>query len=414
MISSHLTRRVESPVCSRARSGRVKGFHTARPILKALLPATLHFPPSRRRNVDGKMKGIGPINYRRSLANYAFASLTISALCIIALAFGPPPVVTVDVTGQTSAPGSITPSHTGNVWTYGYTIANNSSLIDTIPVQICATTNASAEPDGYPLELKFGPQGMGGNLPGVTLPSNPTFVANGCQTLNISINTGTLAAGNYVKNVLVQKESADPSNTRVDLNDFVIHIKVRVNGGSVISCFITDSSGNFLTDCAGSDVTSGLGGVFSMVVNQRRNIVVATNPGQFYYDIVWTNTTGSDQTVKVDFSKTGVNGHGAQAIHGYAFPPPFSGVSPAQFNQVNDGVPSGNDDKLDSILVPDGWTLWANYHLEWSGVGASPAANIATSCATANQQFTVTGTVMSLGGNDVNEACVAGARGYRK
>jgi hypothetical protein len=72
-------------------------------------------------------------------------------------------------------------------------------------------------------------------------------------------------------------------------------------------------------------------GRFVIVVN-KKNIEVATNPGQFYYNIVWTNSTGFDQVVEVTFARTGVIPNGAQAIHGEVFPDPFTGVTPALFN----------------------------------------------------------------------------------
>jgi hypothetical protein len=343
----------------------------------------------------------------------------LAGLRVSAAVAGPPPSVDVQVTGQTSTPAGITPTHVGENWDYDYNLST-SGIVDTIPVQICTNSNNDADTtnDGYPLTLSFEETGVGGNLPGVTFPTNPVFTTDGCATVNISINTGPLVSGNYVKNFQVKKVSADPSNTQVALHDNNFHIKVNVTSApSGARCYVTDSNGNFLFDCAGTAVTDSgsANGRFAIVVN-KKTIEVATNPGQFYYNIVWTNTTGADQVVRVDFLRSGVISHGAQAIHGEVFPDPFSGVSPTLFNQVNDGIPSGTDDKLDTITVPAGWTLWADYHLQWPGIGSAAPGGIGTSCATANQSFTVQGTISSTGAGPgpVNESCTAGASGYKK
>ncbi|HEX9080744.1 MAG TPA: hypothetical protein VF768_00625, partial [Holophagaceae bacterium] len=137
---------------------------------------------------------------------------------------------------------------------------------------------------------------------------------------------------------------------------------------------------------------------------------VATNPGQFYFNVLWTNRTGADQVVSVSFARSECVPQGTNAIHAYAFPPPFSGVSQEAFQAVNDGIPGGSDDLIQGIRVPAGWTLWANEHLEWGGIGFPAPAGLATSCDSANQVLSVTGTLS--GG--VSRTGSAGARGYKK
>jgi hypothetical protein len=360
-----------------------------------------------------------------ALAAFALLTLvtTTATLLPVASKFrvsaaGGPPTVAVQVTGQTSTPGTITPTHVGVNWDYDYN-APASGIVDSIPVEICTISNNAGDTsnDGYPLELKFVPTGPGGNLPNVTFPAVPIFTADGCATVNVSINSGPLSNPVYTKNFHVEAVSASPANTHVNLSDQNFHIKVRVgqNAGSSALCYITDSNGNFLFDCSGTEVTDSgsTGGRFAIVVN-KKTIEVSTNPGQFYYNIVWTNSTGVDQVVRVDFARSGVIPNGAQAIHGEVFPDPFSGVPPSLFNQVNDGIPSGTDDSLDTITVPAGWTLWADYHLEWPGIGSAAPGGIGTSCATANQAFTVQGTISSTGDGPVSETCTAGASGYKK
>jgi hypothetical protein len=340
---------------------------------------------------------------------------------LLVFAGGPPPSVSVMVTAQTSTPMGMVPAPPGtgqgqggpNTWFYEYTIPDGSSIVDSIPIYICVVNSPNDNGTGYPLTLTFAP-GAGGNLPGVGLPSDPGFSSNGCQTIYISLNTGPLAAGDYSKNINIQKGTATPSNTNfngLNTNGGNIHIQVHVlEAQDPLSCFMTSSSFAYLQDCSGNLITSGADGRFTIVKNNK-NIEVATNPGQFYYNAVWTNTTGSDRLVTVTFSRTGVNWHGANAIHALLFAPPFSGVSTAGFAAVNSGIPSGHDDTLESINVPNGWTLWVDYHLTWAGLGLPVPSGIATTCPTANQIMSVTATVSYSGGPDV---CTAGAFGYRK
>ena len=140
---------------------------------------------------------------------------------------------------------------------------------------------------------------------------------------------------------------------------------------SNISCFITDSSGNFLTKCDGSlaDQSGSDAGRFAIVANKKL-IEVSTNPGQFYYNVLYHNSTSAPITVDVTFSRLGVDPKGAQAIHAALFAPPFSGITQDGFNDVNDGIPEGTDDQVQGITIPAGWTLWVDYHLQWTGLGS--------------------------------------------
>ncbi|HEY2917799.1 MAG TPA: hypothetical protein VGK77_02265 [Candidatus Binatia bacterium] len=143
-----------------------------------------------------------------------------SALLATTSFAGGPPTVAVQVTGQTSTPGGIPPTHVGINWDYDYN-APASGIVDSIPVQICATSNNAGDTsnDGYPLELKFVPTGPGGNLPGVTFPTDPVFLTDGCTTVNVSINSGPLSNPIYTKNFHVEAVSASPANTHVNLSD---------------------------------------------------------------------------------------------------------------------------------------------------------------------------------------------------
>jgi hypothetical protein len=170
-----------------------------------------------------------------------------------------------------------------------------------------------------------------------------------------------------------------------------------------------------LTDCTGTWVTeSGSDdGRFSIVVNNKKNIQVSTNPGQFYYNFVWYNSTGSEQTVNVNFERTGVIPHGAQAIHSAVFNGYLSEVDPADFDEANmNGIPDGTDDEVLGIVVPAGSSLLVTYHLEWADKGQPVPPGIALNCEEADQLVEVIGEVSGTG--ITTESCTSGALGYKK
>jgi hypothetical protein len=197
-------------------------------------------------------------------------------------------------------------------------------------------------------------------------------------------------------NINIQPKDKDPSNLSIGKDNLpTIHISVKIAPAeNDTSCFTTD----------------GDAGRFAIIANDNKNTQKSTAPGQFYYNILWTNNTGASQIVNVNFARIGVTAQGKQAIHAYVFPAPFSGVSQADFQTVNNSMPGGSDDSIQNITVPAGWTLWANYHLEWADLGSQVPSDIATICDNANQILSITGTIS--GG--VDRVCMAGAKGYKK
>jgi hypothetical protein len=332
----------------------------------------------------------------------------------------PPPTFTVTVTANTSVPEGVVPEQPGNSgnpnqWFYYYTLNAPGSLADSLPVHICVAANnssAGAWPINQALDLSFGPTGNGGNLSsGVTLPAIPPFTADGCQDVYILINVNGLTTGGYNKVVEVKADSSSPQNAQVNITGKGIHIHIDVvDAPAAIRCFVTDSDFNSLLDCAGNQITSGSDGRFVIITNNKK-VEVATNPGQFYYNVLWTNTTGTGQAITVNFARTGVVPQGAQAIHAMVFPS-LPAITEANFELVNDGVPSGADDQLDSMIVPAGYTLWVDYHLEWAGLGKLIPVSIGATCSTANQLIAVSATVSA--GGEILGTCGAGALGYKK
>jgi hypothetical protein len=343
-------------------------------------------------------------------------ALVLASISVNAQA-APPPSTILNVTPETSALMGINPlqpAQPANTYFYQYAVTDGANITDSIPVQLCLGTST-----GTWTSFNVSFSNANGNLAGVTMPGGTTFIqTDTCKTVNIDINTGTLTLADHAvaeerkANINIQPKDKNPNNLNV--NTFpTIHISVKVSPAeNDTSCFTTNSEGNLLAACNGSAVTASGSdaGRFAITANKQKNIEVSTNPGQFYYNILWTNKTGAQQVVNVNFAGTGAVAKGANAVHAYAFPAPFSGVSQADFQAVNDGIPGGSDGSIENITVPAGWTLWANYHVEWAGLGNVVPTGIAITCDSANQYQSMTGTIS--GG--VDRVCSSGAKGYKK
>lgn len=333
--------------------------------------------------------------------------------------------VNIDV-NQSDSSGGVNYSINGVNAFYQYTIYDGQAVNDTIPVQICMT---GYETGWTSLAITYGNQA--GPLPGVTAPADETFLSNAatpdCRNGQITIASGALnltdpnVSENFNANFSLADDSPNPSGTAnkpqavfADIKNFHIQVTVLPSVGSNVSCFLTDSEGNFLKDCAGTPVTeSGSDdGRFAIVANKKQ-IEVATNPGQFYYNLVWHNTTGTAQSVDVALARTGLSSKGRQALHAAIFNGYLNPLTQTEFDEANEnGIPEGSDDTVSGIVVPAGSSLLVTYHLEWTGLGAPVPANCAGTCATANQEAAVTGTVSGSG--ITTEACTAKAYGYKK
>jgi hypothetical protein len=329
------------------------------------------------------------------------------------------------ITPGVGTPGSVSPDTDGHNAVYLFSAIPNQAIDITIPVTICRTGAAS---DGWnSIDIAF--PTVAGPLSAYTIvPANQTFYGGSssgdCRNDSIRIQKADgLAAGDYTVNINAigganPVPSTGSSKPQANVSPIQnIHVTLSVVQETITneSCFMTDSSGLSLMDCEGEWVTdSGSDdGRFEIVANNKKNVEVATNPGQFYYNFIWRNTTGSDQTVDVDFTRTGVIPHGAQAIHSAVFSGELSSVDPSVFNEANsDGVPDGTDDQASGILVPAGYSLLVTYHLTWGGLGNPVPSGCALNCDTANQPIVVIGTVSGPGIS--TESCTSGALGYKK
>ncbi len=371
--------------------------------------------------------------------NYPFAlaaAVSLTGLLVSSVPAGAAVSIGASSTPQATVPGGVLASTAGNGNSafYDYTISDGASVVDSIPVQFCVTGEENTNWTSF--QVVFGNIAGGGNLPGVSLPANLTFTSAEtipstnlpvCRTATIQINTGALnltdplVAQQFVRNVHVSIDNTVPStgSSKPQINptgSTEIHIRVLVKPVVVstnISCFITDSSGNLLTKCDGTlaDQSGSDAGRFAIVAN-KKNVEVSTNPGQFYYNVLYHNPGSSPVTVDVTFTRSGVSPKGAQAIHAALFAPPFSGMTQDGFDAVNNAIPEGTDDQILGITIPAGWTLWVDYHLAWDGIGFAVPNGCAGECANANQPFFVTGLVQETGGH--SETCTAGAWGYKK
>lgn len=320
-------------------------------------------------------------------------------------------------TGPLTIPGNIPGDTTGDAVHYAYAINAGTGIIDSLPIKICITSQDLAGWNSF--DIHIGVLGVG-NLPGITLPGNITFTNTGalqCKTTSIDINSGPLLAGNYAVNVNMTVDNKDPGNTHVSLSEGTqtIHFKAAVLAvGTSVSCFLTDSSGNFLNDCSGDPANlSGTDTGRFIIVANKKNVEVATNPGQFYYNFIWRNTTGATQPVSVAFARTGVAPQGAQALHAWITNAYLTTITTSEFDTTNEiGVPNGSDDLVSSASVPAGSSLVVTYHLEWKGIGGQAPAGCATTCASANQLIRVVGTIS--GANVPEVSCTSTAWGWKK
>jgi hypothetical protein len=331
------------------------------------------------------------------------------------------------------------PTPPGKTYEYFFSKTYGGSLTETIPVEICLVSVSN--PNGWTWDDTVEVQAPTPGVPGVSVsPSAWAFDENSavrnastypnasddpaCQPGTVTINTGALTPGGSLPQTLTSNIHFKMSGTGTSNNPDsgkgktistlddpnAIKIKVEVTEAtSRVSCYMTNSEGDVLQKCNGelANESGEVDGTFAIVAN-RKGRAVATNPGQFYYNLFWKNDTGSAQTISVDIAKTGLVSHGAQAVH-WMLIPTSSGVDLDDFDAVNMGNPAGTSGQINNIIVPIGNTLYVTYHLEWSGVGATAPA--CGACGDSlNVPVTVTGTITGSFGN--SDVCTAGALGY--
>ncbi len=294
------------------------------------------------------------------------AAATIALFVQPSMAVPPSPKDALTVTAKTSGNGN-NPDEIGSNWVYAYTLTCNSSFSDTLHVELMVS-NMNTAGDSYTIGFtKSGSTELSGTA--TSLPANFTLADDGTTvTKNISIASGSLAPGDYTLNINITY----PNNEVTAGNPNSIQVKIHVNecdDPSGPTCFFTDSSGDFLVDCQGALVSTDSGGTF-MLIDKKNGTIVATNPGQFYYNYIWTN---DGPAVDVQIQLSGLLNlvpQGANALHAYTFDTSGFTQDVDSFNMVNnDGTPCGPAGPC-TINVGEGETLWVTWHLAYGWIGS--------------------------------------------
>ena len=357
------------------------------------------------------------------ISSLAFGCLTLALGLVLspkAHAAGGPPKDIITVTAQNSTNGVVptSPQPFPRTWFYVICVPSGGNLSDTLHIHFTDTDNNSTT--GEIATISFGAVGNPNLTSGITVPSSILLddTTNTTGDVDVPLSKSGLADGTYHANLQI---SVSPPGSFTITHDN-IHIQVTVGGAcnpsSEISCFFTDSNFLDLTDCSGASVSSNAGGRFQIVTNAKK-IATATNPGQFYYNMLWSNTTGSDQSVTVNLTAIGLAPSNtdsllhpiAQAAHAYFFDTATGFTDPlADWNFVNSFGQKCGPSGPCTITVPANNTLFVTWHLVWTGIGQN-ATSILTGCANANAPISATGGVI---GTNISETCTADALGYRK
>jgi hypothetical protein len=351
-----------------------------------------------------------------------FKTLICAALCCAAgSAFaGGPPKDIITVTAEQSTNGVVptSPQPFPRTWFYVICVPTGGNLSDTLHIHFTDTNNNSTT--GEIATVSFGAVGNPNLTSGITVPGNVVLddTTNTFADVDVPLSKSGLADGTYHANLQI---SVSPPGSFTITHD-TIHIQVTVGGAcnpsSEISCFFTDSNFLDLTDCSGASVDGNSGGRFQIVTNAKK-IATATNPGQFYYNMLWSNTTGSDQDVTVNLSSVNLapsntNSLGqpiAQAAHAYFFDTATGFTNPlADWLFVNSSGQKCGPSGPCTITVPANNTLFVTWHLAWTGIGQNASVYL-TGCANANAPISATGQVV---GTNIDDSCTADAEGYRK
>jgi hypothetical protein len=315
---------------------------------------------------------------------------------------------TLVITGETDSNG-FTPTLNGSPSEYFYatTVPAGAAFADTIPVQFDLSDTNNNPGEIVTVALTAVGQ-VAGSISFDTPPFNMTDPTSGMMHY-VYINTSSLPPGDYHANVQVKATPASGVSTTHGTLHLLIHV---ADPAGQPTCYITDSSGLLLNDCHGSAVSTG--GEFFIVTNQKK--VTATNPGQFYFNYVWTNP-GADVTfTSLGLFGTNVVPVGANSVHVLI----YNGSSfTASFDDVNtDGTPCGKTGATckSAITVPAGQTLWLTWHLAYSFIGAPAPTGLLNfaSCGTPTANGTISMSAeLKNGDGSVDLPCgPATANGY--
>ena len=311
--------------------------------------------------------------------------------------------------------GGSNPTVNGANVVYAFTTTTCTSLSDTLNLSLqINNTDGSA---GSSYTVSFVANGDDSEIV-PTLPTSFTLTDDGVAvSKQIPIAIGQLAAGDYSLNIMI---NTDPGSSAISQpNPSKVHILLHVDEcqATAPSCFFTDSEGNFLTDCEGELVSESTGGRFQIIGGGKgKKTVVATNPGQFYYNYLWTNPGGEVEVqILLNGLSSNMRPHGANAVHAFTFDTSGFTQDQAAFEMVNtDGTPCGPSGPC-TISVGEGETLWVTWHLEYvTGVPVNPAHG--STCEAAAAEITASARLVQASDTSVEVAPLCGvqALGYNK
>ncbi len=317
------------------------------------------------------------------------------------------------------------PGQAPNQWFYHYVcVASGASIEDTLHISL-RLGNERGDSTPVISTVSFSVHGNPTLRDAVSVPSPVSVTAGGSTVfIDFPISTGSLADGVYVANIQL---SVSPAS-KVQLAHDTIHIQVRVGGDGCAApptCFITDSAFGALLDCSGNPVAleSSFGGTFAIVYNAKKT-VVSTNPGQFYYNLIWTNNTGDSHDISLTMSKSDatLKTTGTNALHVAVFE--SGDLDPAnplvsQFDAVNtNGTPCGTGTTgtttcKTTVTLGAGQTIWVTWHLAYAKIGKNVSTVAAGGCP-GSELIRATCTVNDSSSGDQLTTCTATASGYLK
>ncbi len=339
---------------------------------------------------------------RNAFRTRLFLSVIALAVALTPLhAFAAKDTLVVTALPSTNPSPTVTPvlvGSGGGSSNYFYIFSSSACIVTrTFPVQFDLNNSDPGYSGGATISF-----GAGGSLKNyVTLPADFLISEGQSTTKDIVLSTPCLDPGDYNAEVQV---AVDP-NRYVKIEHAQIHIRLRI-GNPGPKCYFTDSSYNLLTDCSGNPVQDN--GTFAIVVSARGK-VAATNPGQFYYNLIWTNP-GPDAQVTINLTKSAtLNTKGANSVHALTFGASGFVEDFSSWEMVNqDGTPCGPSGPC-TVLVKQGETLWVTWHLEYAGIGG-PLPTLAA--CPGDVAIWATGTLMD--GSMQLAQCTAHATGYLK
>jgi len=157
-------------------------------------------------------------------------------------------------------------------------------------------------------------------------------------------------------------------------------------------------------------------------VANHQGRIVSTNPGQFYYNMIWTNNAATPEAVTINLAANNLVPMGANSVHAMTFNSGGFTQNASSFDMVNtNGVPCGPSGPC-TITVAAGDTLWVTWHLQYGPIGTSanglpdwgtvcPNPTGASAC---DGQSAISATGTLTNSSSTLYTCTASACGYLK